>query len=109
MRPEVNSKWHQLTGYLPLTPVSFKFSKMSGFYKRNLGTDVAIDSLLNKAPSANSKGLRIMNLQQIRGIVEKQFDLLMQGKKNAQEALNAAVEEGNKVLTLVAEASEDQK
>ncbi|MGH8714202.1 MAG: sn-glycerol-3-phosphate ABC transporter substrate-binding protein UgpB, partial [Casimicrobiaceae bacterium] len=39
---EVQEKWHQATGYLPITKAAYEATKASGYYDKNPGTEVAI-------------------------------------------------------------------
>jgi sn-glycerol 3-phosphate transport system substrate-binding protein len=51
-----------------------------------------------KAPTANSRGLRLGNLVQIRDIIAEDFETIFAGKKGAQTALDDAVNRGNALL-----------
>jgi len=75
---DIQAKWHQDTGYLPITIAAGDKTKADGFYDENPGTDIAVVQMTAKKPTANSKGLR--------------------GDKSAQSALDSAVERGNKLL-----------
>ncbi|MGB0866710.1 MAG: sn-glycerol-3-phosphate ABC transporter substrate-binding protein UgpB, partial [Granulosicoccaceae bacterium] len=55
---DIQAKWHQDTGYLPITTAAYEQTKSEGFYQENPGTDIAILQMTGKAPTANSKGLR---------------------------------------------------
>lgn len=96
--PDVQAAWHQQTGYLPITPAAYEQTRDSGFYKENPGTDIAILQMTGKAPTANSKGLRLGNFDQIRGIIDEELEAVWAGKKDAKAALDSAVERGNKLL-----------
>jgi len=96
--PEIQAAWHQNTGYLPITLAAYELTKESGFYEENPGTDVAIIQMTGKAPTANSKGLRLGNFDQIRGIIDEELEAVWAGDKTAQEALDNAVERGNPLL-----------
>ncbi|MCW5749501.1 MAG: sn-glycerol-3-phosphate ABC transporter substrate-binding protein UgpB [Alphaproteobacteria bacterium] len=97
-RPEVQAKWHQQTGYVPITNASFILSKDQGFYQQRKGFDTAVLQLTNKTPTANSKGLRIGNFVQIRDIMDEELEAVWDGKKTAKQALDSAVERGNRLL-----------
>ncbi|WP_186646235.1 sn-glycerol-3-phosphate ABC transporter substrate-binding protein UgpB [Fluviispira vulneris] len=97
-RPEIMAKWHQQSGYLPVTQASYDHSKKQGFYEKNPGFTIAISELTNKAPTENSKGLRIIGLPNIRNIVEANFESMLSGKMTAQKALDDAVEKGNDII-----------
>jgi sn-glycerol 3-phosphate transport system substrate-binding protein len=96
--PEVQANWHQGTGYVPITNAAFEITKKSGYYERNPGTDTAIRQLNNKAPTANSKGLRFGNFVQGREVIEEEMESVFAGKKDAKTALDQAVVRGNEIL-----------
>lgn len=50
--------WHKVTGYLPITPMSYEATKQQGFYTANPGTDTSVQQMMLKTPTNNSKGLR---------------------------------------------------
>ena len=54
--------------------------------------------MLNKAPTANSKGLRFGSFVQIRGVFEEEFENMLAGKQDAKKALDTAVARGNEML-----------
>lgn len=95
---ETQADWHQFTGYLPITHAAAKLTKEQGFYEKNPGTDVAITQMTSKEPTENSKGLRLGNFVQIRDIINEELEAVWSGDKSAKEALDAAVERGNKLL-----------
>lgn len=97
-KPEIQAAWHQNTGYLPITTAAAELSREQGFYEANPGTDVAIVQMTGKAPTPNSKGLRLGSFDQIRGIIDEELEGVWSGDKTAQEALDSAVERGNVLL-----------
>jgi sn-glycerol 3-phosphate transport system substrate-binding protein len=94
----VQARWHQETGYVPITTAAYELSKKQGFYKENPGTDTAIKQLSLNTPTPNSKGLRFGSFVQVRDIINEEMEAIWAGKKSAQEALDAAVERGNVLL-----------
>ncbi len=85
--PEIQAKWHQDTGYLPITQAAADLTKAQGFYEANPGTDIAVIQMTAKAPTANSKGLRLGSFDQIRGIIDEELEAVWAGDKTAQAAL----------------------
>ncbi|MFZ7089985.1 sn-glycerol-3-phosphate ABC transporter substrate-binding protein UgpB [Primorskyibacter sp. 2E233] len=96
--PEIQAKWHQDTGYLPITKAAGELTREQGFYEANPGTDVAVIQMTAKEPTANSKGLRLGSFDQIRGIIDEELEAVWAGDKDAQTALDSAVERGNALL-----------
>ncbi len=96
--PAIQAKWHQDTGYLPITMAAYELTKSEGFYTANPGTDIAIIQMTGKKPTANSKGLRLGSFDQIRTIIDEELEGVWVGKQTAEAALNKAVERGNILL-----------
>ena len=97
-QPEVQADWHQATGYLPITNAAFDLGQEQGYYEQNPGSDVAIKQITRGTPTPNSKGIRFSNLTQVRNVVDEQFEALLAGQKDAQQALDDAVAGGNQIL-----------
>jgi sn-glycerol 3-phosphate transport system substrate-binding protein len=97
-RTDVQSKWHQETGYVPITVAAYEETKKSGFYEKNPGTDIANRQLGNKPPTGNSKGLRFGNYVQGREVIEEEMEQVFAGKKDAKTAMDDAVKRGNDIL-----------
>jgi sn-glycerol 3-phosphate transport system substrate-binding protein len=97
-RPEVQMEWHMKTGYVPITMAAYEMTKKSGFYERDPGAELAVKQLTNKAPTANSKGLRFGNFVQGRTVIEEELEAAFAGKKSAKAALDDAVKRANEIL-----------
>jgi sn-glycerol 3-phosphate transport system substrate-binding protein len=96
--PEIQMDWHESTGYVPITLAAYEATKKSGFYDKNPGFDVAIKELSGKAPTPNSKGVRLGNFVQIRNVIDEELEAVWGGKKTGREALDNAVKRGNELL-----------
>jgi sn-glycerol 3-phosphate transport system substrate-binding protein len=94
----IQAKWHQETGYVPVTLAAAEITEKDGFYKKFPGRDVAVKELTLNPPTENSKGLRIGNFVQIRDIVDEELEQVWSGKKDAKAALDEAVKRGNEQL-----------
>ena len=97
-RPEVQAEWHQQTGYLPITLAAYDLTKEQGFYRENPGTETALIQMTAKAPTENSKGVRLGSFDQIRTVIDEELEAVWAGTKTAQAALDSAVERGNVLL-----------
>ena len=95
---DVQARWHQNTGYLPITLAAGEKTKSEGFYAANPGTEIAGMQMTAKAPTANSKGLRLGSFDQIRGIIDEELEAVWSGDKTGQAALDSAVQRGNALL-----------
>ena len=102
----IQAAWHQNTGYLPITTAAYDQTKSEGFYEKNPGTDIAILQMTGKAPTANSKGLRLGSFDQIRGIIDEELEGVWAGDKTAQAALDSAVQRGNQLLRRFEQANQ---
>src|SRR5690606_37766800 len=94
-KTEVQEYLHQTSGYLPVTLAAYEATKASGFYEKNPGRETPITQMMGKEPTANSKGVRLVNLPQVRDIENEEFEKMLAGQQTAQQALDAAVERGN--------------
>ena len=94
----VQAKWHQETGYVPVSLAAAEITEKAGFYQKFPGRDVAVKELTLNPPTENSKGLRIGNFVQIRDVVDEELEAVWSGKKDAKAALDEAVKRGNELL-----------
>ncbi len=97
-RPEIQARWHQETGYVPITHEAYELSKEQGHYDRFPGADVPIQELSLNEPTVNSRGLRFGNYVQIRDVLDSEMENIWNGKKTAKEAMNDAAEKANNLL-----------
>ncbi|EPJ45402.1 MAG: SN-glycerol-3-phosphate ABC transporter substrate-binding protein [Osedax symbiont Rs1] len=95
---EVQAWWHQETGYVPITTAAYELSKKQGFYDKNPGTDTAIHQLSLNTPTENSRGIRFGSFVQIRDIINAEMEKIWNGSKTAEQAMNDAVTQSNKLL-----------
>ncbi|QCO55042.1 sn-glycerol-3-phosphate ABC transporter substrate-binding protein UgpB [Pseudorhodobacter turbinis] len=94
----VQAQWHQDTGYLPITVAAGEATREAGFYEANPGTDIAVIQMTKNTPTANSKGIRLGNFDQIRTVIDEELEAVWVGDKDAQTALDSAVSRGNELL-----------
>ncbi len=89
---------HETSGYLPVTKAAYEKTKASGFYKEHPDREVPLIQMSGKAPTENSRGLRLGNMVQMRDIWSEELEAAFAGTKTAQAALDAAVQRGNALL-----------
>ena len=58
----------------------------------------AAKQMLGKAPTENSKGVRLANLPQVRDIMNEEYEKMLAGEQTAQQALDNAVSRGNAAI-----------
>lgn len=97
-QPDVQAKWHQDTGYLPITQAAYDLTREQGYYEANPGSETALQQMTLNEPTENSKGIRFGNYVQIRDIVSEEMEAVMSGAKTGQQATDSAVERGNALL-----------
>jgi sn-glycerol 3-phosphate transport system substrate-binding protein len=97
-QPEVQAAWHQATGYLPVTRAAYALSRTQGFYDTHPAAMIAIEQITERAPTVNSRGLRLGSFVLVREVIEDELENALAGRKPAQAALDAAVERGNRLL-----------
>ncbi len=97
-RPETQARWHQESGYLPITRAAYEMSGARGFYQRNVGADIAIRQITLQEPTENSKGSRLGSFVLIRNVIEDELEQAITGKVAAKAALDSAVRRGNEIL-----------
>jgi sn-glycerol 3-phosphate transport system substrate-binding protein len=96
--PEQDAMWAQNSGYVPVTLAGDELSKKQGYYEKNPGTDVPIQSLLRSPVTQYSRGMRLGRLPEIRNILYEECEQAFAGKKTAKAALDETVSRGNVVL-----------
>ncbi|KQY13866.1 sn-glycerol-3-phosphate ABC transporter substrate-binding protein UgpB [Rhizobium sp. Root482] len=95
---KIQARLHQVSGYMPVTNAAYEETKKSGFYDKNPGRETPILQMMGKAPTENSKGVRLVNLPQVRDIMNEEFEAMLAGQQDAKTALDKAVERGNAAI-----------
>jgi len=95
---DLQQRLHEETGYLPITKAAYEATKASGFYEKNPAREIPVIQMTAKPPTANSRGLRLGNLVQIRDIIAEDFEAVFAGNVDAHTALDDAVKRGNALL-----------
>lgn len=95
--PELAAKWHQDTGYVPVTKAGYDVTKKSGFYDKNPGTEVAVRQL-DADTTENSRGVRLGFLPQIREVAEAEMERVFAGELSAEDGVKRIAERGNELL-----------
>lgn len=95
---KIQQKLHEVSGYLPVTMEAYKATKDSGFYDKNPGRETPILQMMGREPTENSKGVRLVNLPQVRDIMNEEFEAMLAGNQDAQTALDKAVKRGDAAI-----------
>ena len=95
---DIQARLHQVSGYLPVTLAAYEKTKADGFYEKNPAREIPIKQMMGKAPTENSKGVRLPNLPQVRDIMNEEYENMLAGKQTAQQALDNVVTRGNAAI-----------
>lgn len=95
--PELAAKWHQQTGYVPVTKAGYEVTKEAGFYDKNPGTDIAVRQL-DADTTENSRGVRLGFLPQIREVADGEMERIFAGEVSPEEGAKRITERGNELL-----------
>jgi sn-glycerol 3-phosphate transport system substrate-binding protein len=96
--PEIQTWWHQETGYLPVTEAAYYLSKKKGFYENNPAAEIAVLEVMRQKPTPYTKGIRLGNYTVVREKIIDYLEKAFAGELTAKEALDRAVEAGNRLL-----------
>ena len=95
--PHQQMWWSVTTGYVPITQTAIKNLEAGYHFKKNPEQWTAL-SQLSGTPTANSQGVRLGNMAQVRDVIEPELENIFAGKKSVKEGLDAAVARGNEIL-----------
>lgn len=95
---KIQSRLHQVSGYMPVTIAAYEETKKSGFYDKNPARETPLLQMMGKPPTENSKGVRLVNLPQVRDIMNEEFEAMLAGKQDAKAALDKIVERGDAAI-----------
>src|SRR5690606_3141351 len=97
-RPDVQLSLHEKSGYLPVTTAAYEAARRAGFYKENPGREQPIKQMIGRELSANSRGVRAINLPQLRDIQNEELEAMLAGTQDARTALANAVRRSNEAV-----------
>src|SRR5690606_2026714 len=87
--PTVAARWHQETGYLPMTDAAARAADVS-FYQSIPGAQSIVQSM-QAAPGPNSRGMRLTRYPAINAILAEETMAALTGKKPPMKAQVDAV------------------
>jgi sn-glycerol 3-phosphate transport system substrate-binding protein len=105
-KPEIQAQWHQATGFLPTTVAGFELTRKQGYYDRHPGADIPMHGMHAMKGTHRHAGPRFAHMlttARLRPILDEELEAVW-GKrsKTPKEALDDAVERGNKLLKTAA-------
>ncbi|WP_372682016.1 sn-glycerol-3-phosphate ABC transporter substrate-binding protein UgpB [Desulfosarcina sp.] len=95
---DMQELWHMETGYFPITITAYESLKKKGYFDENPYQEVGINQMTRRKPTKNSRGLRLGYFVQIRNIINEEMELLWNGSKSPQQAMDDAVSRSNEKL-----------
>jgi len=103
-RPEVQARWHEKTGFLPLSLAAAALARKDGYYRRHQGQEIALRQL-GAVPTPDSRGIRLGDYRWIRPILDEELEAVWARARTPKGALDAAVQRGNALLRGFADAN----
>ncbi|MCU4185371.1 extracellular solute-binding protein [Acidiferrimicrobium sp. IK] len=98
MSAQSQAYWASNTGYVPVTPAGSSLLSSQGFYSSHPNDLVAVKELTNKAPTADSRGIRLGYLPEVRQVEASAIAAVLSGKQSAAAAVSSAETQGNTIL-----------
>ncbi len=92
------SYWASHTGYVPVTKAGSQLLRQQNFYSTHPNDLVAVNELENKPPTANSRGVRLGYLPEVRAVEASAIAEILSGKQSAAAALASAQSQGDAIL-----------
>ncbi|MFQ5606124.1 MAG: ABC transporter substrate-binding protein [bacterium] len=97
-RTDVTKKWHQETGYFPLTKTAVAELKKEGWFDVHPNHYTALTQILSGRNTLPAHGVMLGNFVQIRDIVGSALEKAFAGAVTPKAALSQAAKEANRVL-----------
>jgi sn-glycerol 3-phosphate transport system substrate-binding protein len=97
-QPQQDAQWSMGTGYIPVTHAGYQLLEQQGWFTQNPGTDLPVKQLTRGQVTDNSRGFHLGRMPEVRTIIEEECEKALAGQQGAKQALDNAVERGNKVL-----------
>lgn len=95
--PEVQAKWHQETGYLPLTQEAYELTLKSGFYTKNPAAYIAVEQII-RFPQNLPNGIRLSHYDIIRQEITDMLRRIFSDLNPIQPEVDALVNDINKKI-----------
>lgn len=96
-KPETQYYWHKETGYVPITNAAYDLAKEDGYYNESPDAEVGITQLSEEGGEW-TKGYRLGFYVQIREVIYREVDKIMNGEETVDAAFATIEEEANGLL-----------
>ncbi|MBX2830806.1 MAG: extracellular solute-binding protein [Rhodospirillales bacterium] len=96
-KPETQYYWHKETGYVPITNAAYDLAKKDGYYNESPDAEVGIQQLSEEGAEW-TKGYRLGFYVQIREVIYREVDKILNGEETVDAAFATIEEEANGLL-----------
>ncbi|MBC08049.1 extracellular solute-binding protein [Thalassospira sp.] len=96
-KPETQYYWHKETGYVPVTNAAYELAKSDGYYNESPDAEVGIIQLSEEGGEW-TRGYRLGFYVQIREVIYREVDKIMNGEETVDGAFATIEEEANGLL-----------
>lgn len=96
--PENQIRWHKATGYFPVRKTAVDVLRKEGWFKENPNYKAAFDQLLETKSIRATQGAMIGRFMEVRTIVEKAIEAVLDSQGSVKEIMGNANEKINKSL-----------
>ena len=96
-KPETQYYWHKETGYVPITNAAYDMAKEDGYYNESPDAEIGIIQLSEEGGEW-TKGYRLGFYVQIREVIYREVDKIMNGEETVDGAFATIEEEANGLL-----------
>lgn len=96
-KQETQYYWHKETGYVPITNAAYELAKKDGYYKESPDAEIGILQLSEEGGDW-TKGYRLGFYVQIREVIYREVDKIMNGEETVDAAFATIEEEANGLL-----------
>ncbi|WP_027488669.1 extracellular solute-binding protein [Allorhizobium undicola] len=102
--PEIQTFYHQSTGYVAITKAAYELAKKDGYYEKEPVAEVGIKQL--SLPGAEwDKGYRMGFYPQIRAVMEREYNKIFSGETTPKAAMETIKKEADELLARFAKTA----
>jgi sn-glycerol 3-phosphate transport system substrate-binding protein len=98
---QIQSEWHQETGYMPVVVGATEIAQKQGFYEKSIkgkAAKIALDSFSENSPKEHSRGIRLPNFPKVREVMVHEMKEAIKGNKTPAASLEEIEKAGNKIM-----------
>lgn len=98
---QIQSEWHQETGYMPVVVGATEIAQKQGFYDKSIkgkAAKIALESFSQNSPKEHSRGVRLPNFPKVREMMVHEMKEAIKGNKTPTASLEEIETAGNKIM-----------